>query len=164
MRKTSICGLGQVALGPVVSVLRLDRPAADVTGQSVTVGREFFTAKTVAEALAGFRPARRTAARERGAVRGRSSGLRRRHRLPRDPAGIPALDDGRLCGTSGRHLRLLRGASRLPGPHRRGANGTGRGGRRPRRRVRGRPDGRRASRGCRRRRDGGVHRRRRCRE
>ena len=27
MRRTSICGLGQVALGPVMSVLRLDRPA-----------------------------------------------------------------------------------------------------------------------------------------
>jgi len=28
MRKTSICGLGQVALGPVVSVLGLDRGGA----------------------------------------------------------------------------------------------------------------------------------------
>ena len=28
MRKTSICGLGQVALGPVVSVLGLDKGAA----------------------------------------------------------------------------------------------------------------------------------------
>jgi formate dehydrogenase/NADH-quinone oxidoreductase subunit F len=28
MRKTSICGLGQVALGPVVSVLGLDKGGA----------------------------------------------------------------------------------------------------------------------------------------
>jgi formate dehydrogenase beta subunit len=29
MRRTSICGLGQVALGPVVSVLGLDRGATE---------------------------------------------------------------------------------------------------------------------------------------
>ena len=59
MRRTSICGLGQVALGPVASVLRL-------AGVGVTIhadlGREFFTTRTVAEALAGFRPGRRTPA------------------------------------------------------------------------------------------------------
>jgi NADH:ubiquinone oxidoreductase subunit F (NADH-binding) len=33
MRKTSICGLGQVALGPVVSVLGLDKGAEDQPGR-----------------------------------------------------------------------------------------------------------------------------------
>ena len=81
MRKTSICGLGQVALGPVRERARAEqgrcrRPGAAPPGRrrrpagpvselasepSGTASREFFTARTVGEALAGFRPARRTA-------------------------------------------------------------------------------------------------------
>ena len=61
MRRTSICGLGQVALGPVMSVLRLageDKVSRRTMADAAS--REFFTTRTVAEALAGFRPGRRT--------------------------------------------------------------------------------------------------------
>ena len=83
MRLTSICGLGQVALGPAISVLGLkrggtearphprpraaDRPRPATVSRSRTTPlaaagqREFFTVRTVSEALTGFRPARRTA-------------------------------------------------------------------------------------------------------
>ena len=66
MRRTSICGLGQVALGPVMSVLHLaekrvsPRNRASRRTMADAASREFFTTRTVAEALAGFRPARRT--------------------------------------------------------------------------------------------------------
>ena len=66
MRRTSICGLGQVALGPVVERARADKggaaardaaPAGRRRGPAGPVtAREFFTARTVGEALAGFRP------------------------------------------------------------------------------------------------------------
>ena len=68
LRRTSICGLGQVALGPVVSVLGADAavrrwraPSRAAEGRRMP-GHEFFTTLTVAQALHGFRPARRTAA------------------------------------------------------------------------------------------------------
>ena len=108
MRKTSICGLGQVALGPVVSVLGLEKGRAaarpqprpgGASGQPGSVtGREFFTAKTVAEALSGFRPTRRTAVEvvEPG---GRvAPGPRRRHLHRRGPPGLPPLHRRRLRG------------------------------------------------------------------
>ena len=81
MRLTSICGLGQVALGPAISVLGLKRggtearphprparppdqaagpPATTPPDMTAREGREFFTVKTVSEALTGFRPERRT--------------------------------------------------------------------------------------------------------
>ena len=62
MRLTSICGLGQVALGPVMSVLRLPaHPGSQLSAAMAATGREFFTVRTVAEALGEFRPAHRTA-------------------------------------------------------------------------------------------------------
>ena len=106
-------GSGQVALGPVVSVLGLDKggaaardhpkpggasdqpdrespAAARPAGDRSTGGREFFTTRTVAEALRGFRPARRTAVRGRPARPTRCTGCRpptcgRRRPCPASP-------------------------------------------------------------------------------
>ena len=61
-------------------------------------GREFFTAKTVAEALSGFRPTRRTAVE----VVGLADAL---HRVP--AADIFTAED--LPGFSRLHRRRLRG-------------------------------------------------------
>ena len=56
LRMTSICGLGQVALGPVMSVVRRGRANAPADHRMAATSREFFTAKSVAEALSDFRP------------------------------------------------------------------------------------------------------------
>ena len=143
MRKTSICGLGQVALGPVVSVLGLTRaarrpgrsPGRRPTSSRTVSGKEFFTARTVAEARAGFRP---RAARQSSASRSprRCTGCPPRTSRRRRAARLRPFHRGRLRRPGGRHLRRLRRAAVLPRPARRGADGrrTHRGG--PARRLR----------------------------
>ena len=73
---------------------------------------EFFAVRTVAEALAGFRPARRTAVETRRA--GRAHGRVPARAGPRAarPAGLRPLDGRRLRGARGRHLRRVRGRCR----------------------------------------------------
>ncbi len=77
---------------------------ADFRGHA---GREFFTTRTVAEALTGFRPARRTAAQAIPL----SEAL---HRVPAAPVtaphplpGFARFDRGRLRGARRGHLRRV---------------------------------------------------------
>ena len=79
MRRTSICGLGQVALGPVVQRPDAEHPPERQRSdrgppRRLSRGREFFTTRTVAEALAGFRPAPPHAGRDRTAATRRCAG------------------------------------------------------------------------------------------
>ena len=147
MRLTSICGLGQVALGPAISVLGMKRGGSEARPQprparapdettaeeahrssdddsgpdmSAPGQREFFTVKTVSEALAGFRPARRTAV-EPVALDDALG------RVPAEPltraacaARLRARHRRRLRGARRGHLRRLRGAAELS---RRGGRG-----------------------------------------
>ena len=153
MRLTSICGLGQVALGPAISVLGLKRggtaarpqprprarpirPPARATAtarprsatrppssMSAPGQREFFTVKTVSEALSGFRPERRTpvetVALDDALGRVPAEPITAPHALP----GFAARDGRRLRGPGRRHLRSIRGPPQLPRPRRRGADG-----------------------------------------
>ena len=133
MRLTSICGLGQVALGPAISVLGLKRggtearphprsPGEDHAARDVSAPgrarpqrdppREFFTVRTVSEALAGFRPARRTAGRDGPARRGARPRAGRAAERPARPARLRARDGRRLRGARRRHLRRVGGAAR----------------------------------------------------
>ena len=124
LRKTSICGLGQVALGPVASVLGLQRGGAvarphraralDGPGGGRMPGREFFRTRTVAEALASL--PRRTA--PPGGAVGLDDAL---GRVPVDAgpgaaaaARLRPLDRRRLRRAGGRHVRRVGGAARLP--------------------------------------------------
>ena len=122
MRKTSICGLGQVALGPVMSVLGLNKGGAAARPQPrraartgpagpVTSVREFFTARTVGEALAGFRPARRTAVEDVGLAEAL-------HRVPaadvRAPAAMPGFARSTVDGYAVRAADTYGASEGLP--------------------------------------------------
>ena len=130
MRKTSICGLGQVALGPVVSVMDgsevapwrgHNRGSHRISEVRVT-GREFFTAQSVSQALAGLRPSRRTGIetvpREAGPGRGRAHAGGARF-------GAAWLRRLTVDGTRARrrHLRRQRLPSGVTRPRRGGADG-----------------------------------------
>ena len=79
LRRTSICGLGQVALGPVSSVLRL---AAERPRRLTPAGREFFTTRTVARGPGRVPPGPPHAGRDRTA----RPALRR---VPAEPVTAP---------------------------------------------------------------------------
>ena len=152
MRLTSICGLGQVALGPAISVLGLKRggtearpshgrrerrtrppaptasadgarpPATLAPGVSARGQREFFTVKTVSEALSGFRPERRTPPRASASTTRSAASPPSRSRAART-ARLRARDRRRLRRPRRRHVRRVRGSPELPRPRRRGAHG-----------------------------------------
>ena len=98
MRKTSICGLGQVALGPVVSVLGLNKGGAAARA-AAPPGRARRTSRTgertgsssprgrSARRSAGFRPARRTAVEDVGLAEAL-------HRVPAADVCAPAAMPG----------------------------------------------------------------------
>ena len=102
MRKTSICGLGQVALGPVVSVMGFNKGGAVAEEQAqshqahVVSGREFFNVVTVSEALAGFRPSRRTNIESVPLAAGIGTGRRDRCHCPRRIARLSSGDRRRI--------------------------------------------------------------------
>ena len=123
---TSICGLGQVALGPVLSVLGMERGGAaarehpegprrhrDLTPSGMA-GREFFAVRTVAETLGGFRPARRTAIETVALAGARGRVPAEPVRAPHDLPGFAKLDRRRIRRPGGRHLRGVRGPAQLP--------------------------------------------------
>ena len=120
MRKTSICGLGQVALGPRAERSRAEqgrcrRPGAAPAGRrrrpAGPVNREFFTARTVGEALAGFRPARRTAVEDVGLAEAL-------HRVPaadvRAPAAMPGFARSTVDGYAVRAADTYGASEGLP--------------------------------------------------
>ena len=121
MRKTSICGLGQVALGPVASVLGLDKGGAAARDQprperrpgaaGPVSGREFFTARTVAEARAGFRPAHRHRGRDGPAGRGAAPGA---GRAGRRAAALPGFDRSTVDGFAVRAADTFGASDGLP--------------------------------------------------
>ncbi len=122
LRKTSICGLGQVALGPVVSVLGLQRGGAgrarpqprdtDVQRRARMPGREFFTspdrragARRLPAGAGGPRSRRCRSPRRSAGCRPRRSGAGRAARLR-------PVDRRRLRGARRRHLRRVGRACR----------------------------------------------------
>ena len=133
------------------------RRRAQLTGAMAATGREFFTAKTVAEALADFRPGHRTAVE--------TVALDQAHgRVPaadilarRVPAGIRPLQRRRLRRPRPGHLRCVGLDPRLPGARRQRGHGRRRRARRSRPRRHRRPHRRRAPRRRRRRRHDRVH-------
>ena len=148
MRLTSICGLGQVALGPVMSVARAGpaaataarprsalgasawrrsrrRPRPAIEGVRARAPPPLRTARVLRgppgcrTALAGFSPGAPKRARER---RPRARLWARipaeRDRLAACPARVHARHGRRLRRARGRHLRRVRGNAELPRPGR----------------------------------------------
>ena len=101
LRTTSICGLGQVALGPVASVLGLRRGWRPWRDQPGGHGREFFTTTTVGAAL-GLLASPRTTPVERVALA---------DALGRTPAAA-GHRRRRAAGVRPVHRRRLRGRAR----------------------------------------------------
>ena len=172
LRLTSICGLGQVALGPVMSVFGMERGATEARPHPrperppdrppapepmpARTQREFFAVRTLHEALTRFRPGRRTGTEGVGleAALGRVPFVRRGAARA---ARLRARDRRRLRGASRRHLRRLRGPSLVPRAGRGGPHGQAAGGGRASGHRRSDRDGGPAAAGSRRRPNGRAH-------
>ena len=139
MRKTSICGLGQVALGPVVSVLGLDKGGAAARPQPKPGGASANRSRVTSldppdRSGVLHRPHRRRRAGRfpagaphdgGGGRAGRRAapGAGRRRAGARRAARLRHVDRRRLRRACRRHLRRVRGTAVLPGPRGRGADG-----------------------------------------
>ena len=134
MRRTSICGLGQVALGPVMSVLHLaEKRSRRGTGPR---GGPWLTRPRGSSSPPGRSP-RPWPASPRPAYQDRDGAVAPGAAPGAGPAGhraapatrIPALHRRRIRRPCRRHLRCLRGPPGLPHRHRRRPHGRGAGGR-----------------------------------